>query len=181
MIDNGSLVGRYVKIKDNYAGNIVDVVGKTAKVLARRGDNLALDLKGYKKNQDHRYWDYDVIVNTGEIEVVEFDFKDSNGQKVEIGDKVVYGPLGGGVTVGIVVDIKEAEHSRWGRGYKTTKVQLEVESEKFYGDGDREVRLPSTTKRWYDHGSRMLVIQKGAFTGNRSWSNVIGNSDFGLE
>jgi hypothetical protein len=172
-----SLVGKYVTIKDNYEGNLEDVIGKTAKVVSSSGEFLALDLKAYKKNQDHRYWDYDAVVKESEVEVKEFEFTDSKGQKVEIGDKVVYGPLGGGVTVGEVVDIKEATHSRWGGSYTETKVQLRIESEKAWTDGDRWIRLPDTTTRWYSHGGRMLVIQKGSMNYLSSFGKITISAD----
>jgi hypothetical protein len=167
-----SLVGKYVTIKDSYEGNLEDVIGKTAKVVSASGEFLVLDLKAYKKNQDHRYWDYDAVVKASEVEVKEFEFKDSKGTLVEIGDKVVYGPLGGGVTVGEVIDIKEATHSRWGRSYTETKVQLRIESERAWTDGDRWVRLPNTTTRWYSHGGRMLVIQKGSMNFLSSFGKI---------
>ncbi len=167
-----SLVGKYVTINDSYDGNITDVIGKTGRVVARKDDLLALDLRGYKKDQDHRYWDYNVLVKESEVDVKEFEFKDSKGQLVEIGDKIVYGPLGGGVTVGTIVDMKEATTSSWGRSYTETKVQVETESEKMWHDGDREIRLPSTTTRWYSHGSRMLVIQKGSMNYISSFGSI---------
>lgn len=155
-----SLVGKYVTINDTYEGNLADVVGKTGRVIAHNDGLLALDIRAYKKDQDHRYWDYDVMVLESEVTVKEFEFKDSKGQLVEIGDKIVYGPLGGGVTVGTVVDIKEAAHSSWGRSYTETKVQVEIESSKMWYDGDRKIEVPSTTTRWYSHGGRMLIVEK---------------------
>ncbi len=172
-----SLVGSYITINDSYDGNIADVVGKSGKVVAQANGLLALDIRGYKKDQDHRYWDYNVVVKESEVDVKTFEFKDSKGTLVEIGDKVVYGPLGGGVTIGEVVDIKEATHSRWGREYTETKVQLKIESEQAWTDGDRWVRLPGTTTRWYGHGSRMLVIQKGSMNFIKSFGDITIASD----
>jgi hypothetical protein len=157
-------VGDYVTITEAYSGNLVDVVGKTAKVRVRHNDLLVLELKAYKKDQDHRYWDYDVIVKDNEVEVQHYEFKDSKGTLVEVGDTVVYGPLGGGVSMGKVVEIKQGVHSRWGRDYTETKVKVETESSDYYTDGDRKVELPSKTHRWYSHGDRMLVVQKGSLS-----------------
>jgi len=166
-----AIVGDYVKITENYKGNIRDVIGKVGKVVARKADLYALDLRGYKKDQDHTYWDYNVIVQAGEFEVQKPEFKDSKGQLVEIGDTIVYGPLGGGVRIGKVVEIKETEHSSWGHKYKTTKVRVEIDSENYWGDGDRSIRLPSKTFRWYGDSSRMLVIRKGSL----DYINALGS------
>lgn len=157
-------IGDYVKINERYAGNLEGVIGKVGKIVAKQGANIALDLRAYKKNQDHRYWDYNVVVRDNEIDVMNPEFKDSKGQLVEIGDTVVYGPLGGGVRMGRVVDVREVEktYSYSSRVYKSVRVKVELDDEKAWTDGDRWVKIPSKTYRWYDDSSRMLVIQKGS-------------------
>lgn len=157
-------IGDYVKINESYAGNLESVIGRVGKVVAKQGDVYALDIRAYKKNQDHRYWDYDVMVKDGEFDVRNPEFKDSKGQLVEIGDTVVYGPLGGGVRMGRVVDIREVEmtYSYSSHTYKKVRVRVELDSERYFGDTDRSIRIPNKTYRWYDDSSRMLVIQKGS-------------------
>lgn len=153
-------VGMRVRVKDNYAGGLDNVVGQSGKILKTDGDNYLLDIKGQRKASWGNYsYDYSVMVKADEIENVNFEVKDSKGRKIELGDKVAYGPLGGGVTVGTVVDIAERE----GRyGYKTVKFRLEMDHEDYHTDGgDRQIRGGIVkTYRWYESGNRALVLSK---------------------
>ncbi|AVD99320.1 hypothetical protein SEA_BILLNYE_145 [Streptomyces phage BillNye] len=172
-----SLVGTRVRVKDNYAGGLDGVIGKTAKVVAfdpnhdpaTEGRLYALDIQGSRTKTYYDSWrkedvsytyDYTVLVTGEEIEPVVFDVTDSKGQKIEIGDTVAYGPLGGGVNVGKVVDLKEAND----RYYKVAvKVELDETTSHIDG-GDRRIDgLPSKRYQTYTHTDRMLVIQKGSF------------------
>ncbi|QIN94117.1 hypothetical protein PP459_gp116 [Streptomyces phage Wakanda] len=181
-----TLVGKKVRVKDNYAGGLENVIGKVAKIVAvdpnhdpaTEGRLYALDIEGVRRKSYYDNWrkedveytyNYTVLVTGEEIEPVVYDIKDSQGQSVELGDKVVYGPLGGGVSCGTVVDMKESDHYY----YKfAVKVELEETTSHIDG-GDRRIDgLPSKRYQWYSHMDRLLVIQKAAF--GRSWTSVLG-------
>lgn len=154
-------MGVRVRIRDNYAGGLDNVVGRTGKVLRGTTEGLyLLDIKGRRKASwgDYTY-EREVIVKESEVEAVDFDIKDAQGRKIELGDKVAYGPLGGGVTIGTVVDIDERE-GRYGR--KTVKFRLETTSKEFYTDGgDRQISGANVTSyRWYEHSGRCVIIEK---------------------
>jgi hypothetical protein len=159
--------GIRVRVRDNYAGGLDNVVGRTGKVLRVSQDGLyLLDIKGRRKASwgDYTY-DREVIVNESEIETVDFDLKDAKGRKIELGDEVAYGPLGGGVIIGTVVDIDERE-GRYGR--KTVKFRLETKTKEFYTDGgDRTISGANVTSyRWYEHSGRCVVISKNPINDN---------------
>lgn len=160
-------MGTRVRVKDNYAGGLDSVVGRTGKVLRGSADGLyLLDIKGRRKASwgDYTY-DREVIVNESEVEAVDFDIKDAKGRKIELGDEVAYGPLGGGVTIGTVVDIDERIGSY---GRKTVKFRLETKAREFYTDGgDRQISGANTNSyRWYEHAGRCVVINKNPLNGN---------------
>lgn len=172
-----SLVGTKVRVKDNYAGGLENVIGRVGKVIAvdpnhdpfAEGRLYALDIQGIRRKSYYDNWrkenveytyDYTVLVTGDEIERVAYEVKDSQGQLVELGDKVVYGPLGGGVSMGKVVDIKDNESG----GYYKFAVKVELEETTSHIDGgDRRIDgLPSKRYQWYTHMDRLLVIQKGS-------------------
>ncbi|AXQ63421.1 hypothetical protein SEA_COMRADE_182 [Streptomyces phage Comrade] len=154
-------IGIRVRVLDNYSGGLGNTIGRTGKVLRASSEGLyLLDIKGSRKASwgDYTY-ERDVIVKADEIEPVSFDLKDAQGRKIELGDKVAYGPLGGGVTIGTVVDIDERE----GRyGYKTTKFRLETNGKDYFNDGgDRTISGGHLkTYRWYEHSGRCVIIEK---------------------
>ncbi|QZE11299.1 hypothetical protein SEA_EMMA1919_190 [Streptomyces phage Emma1919] len=153
-------MGVRVRVKDNYAGGLDNVVGRTGKVLRGTADGLyLLDIKGKRKASwgDYTY-EREVIVEEHEVEAVDFEIKDSQGRKIELGDKIAYGPLGGGVTIGTVVDIDERGDG-WNRA---VKFRLETKSREFFTDGgDRTIDGANvTTYRWYAHPGRCVILEK---------------------
>ncbi|QIQ63043.1 hypothetical protein SEA_MOAB_187 [Streptomyces phage Moab] len=158
-------VGMRVRVKDNYAGGLDNVVGRTGKVLRTNGESYLLDIQGSRKASwgDYTY-ERDVIVTDSEIESVSFDLKDSKGRKIELGDKVAYGPLGGGVTVGTVIDIDER-----GEGWsKAVKFRLEIDVPRTFTDGGDRTLDGGTEKsyRWYQYGGRALILSKNPINDN---------------
>lgn len=142
-------VGKRVKIT-NYDGGLMVEPGQTGKVIAQSENKLVLDLKALCRDWD---WLENVIVRVDEVEPVEYIFKDAVGNQIHVGDTVAYGPLGGGVILGIVTDIKERANSR-------LAIQMEVDSERVYWDGKRRVSAQAKTRRWYDRPYRMRIVQK---------------------
>lgn len=160
-------VGMRVRVKDNYAGGLDKVVGRTGKILRITPEGLyLLDIKGQRKASwgDYMY-DHEVIAEENEIDSVDFSLTDSMGRKIELGDKIAYGPLGGGVTVGTVVDIDERV-GRYGR--TTVKFRLESNVKDYHSDGgDRIISgNPLKSYRWYEHTGRCVVIQKNPINDN---------------
>ncbi|WMI33556.1 hypothetical protein SEA_KENREY_192 [Streptomyces phage Kenrey] len=159
--------GIRVRVRDNYDGGLDNVVGKTGKVLRVSEDGLCLlDIKGGRKASWGNYtYECEVIVKESEVETVDFDIKDAQGRKIELGDTVAYGPLGGGVTIGTVVDIDERV-GRYGR--KTVKFRLETNAKEFYTDGgDRQISGANVKSyRWYEHSGRCVIINKNPINGN---------------
>lgn len=169
-------VGSRVTVKDNYAGGLDDVVGKTAKVvyIERATDpavqsKIQLDIrgsktqtmKGYYGRADYEYTsDYTVIVTSDEIEESPIEFKDMDGVLVEIGDKVAYAVHGGGLIRGTVIDLKDEPEGHWGT-HNVKKVKVEVDDENSVWDGNsRHVSKPSKRTFWYANSRQMLILQK---------------------
>jgi hypothetical protein len=159
-------VGMRVRVKDNYAGGLDNVVGQSGKILKTDGEKFLLDLKGSRKASWGNYtYDRNVIALENEIEAVSYEVKDGKGRVIELGDKVAYGPLGGGITIGTVVDIAERE----GRyGYKKVKFRLEIDDVAFHSDGGDRDFTSGVIKsyRWYESGSRSLVLSKNPLNDN---------------
>jgi hypothetical protein len=171
-------VGTKVKVKDNYSGGLDNVIGKTAKVVYvdvpeddRVCTRLVLDIKGTRKYtrdswitpgaMEDYILDHTVIVNSNEVDLVSFDFKDVKGKQVEIGDEVAYGPLGGGVIFGRVVDIDNVHGDRYGYSYSKVKVRLEIQDTHLISDGgDIRIEVPYKRYQWYSHGRRMVILNK---------------------
>lgn len=155
-------IGTRVRVKDTYSGGLDNVIGRTGRIVNHDDDSYALDIQGQRKATWGDYiHDYDVIVTESEIEKVEFNLTDCKGQKIELWDTVVYGPVGGGITLGTVIDIDE-RNGRWGG--RTVKFLLEIDSRLVYSDGDGRKITDSShkTTRWYENDNHALVIRKGS-------------------
>lgn len=149
-------VGKRVKVLDNYSGGLEGIVGRSGKVVEIRHGFYVLDVYGTRKPSwsPNRSYDYQALVLENEIEELKFDLTDSKDNPIELGDTVVYGPLGGGITLGKVIDI--ATYDSIG-----VKFLLEIQGATGYFDGgDRKVSVDTTYKQWYRHGGRALVIKK---------------------
>ncbi len=162
-------IGTRVRVKDNYTGGLDNVIGRTGRIVKSDDDSHLLDIKGERQpSWARQMWNYDVIVTSDEIELVDFNLTDPEGQKIEIGDTVVYGPVGGGITLGKVVDIDERD----GWGSKTVKFRLEIQAASKYTDGgSREVNDKSATHyQWCQNPNQARVIKKGSsFEKQTSW------------
>lgn len=173
-------VGSRVTVKDNYAGGLDDVIGKTAKVVYIQRDknpaiqsNIELNIrgsktetrKGYYGRDDYEYTsDYPVIVTSDEIEENPIEFKDMDGNLVEIGDKVAYAVYGGGLTRGTVIDIKDEPEGHWGT-HDVKKVKIEIDDTNSSWDGGkRKVTKPYKRTFWYANSQQMLILQKHSVT-----------------
>jgi hypothetical protein len=168
-----------VKVKDNYLGGLDDVIGRTAKVIhvhktpPEMYNKYVLDIEGTRQRsyyssggQQFYTQKYSVIVNGDEIEELPYEFRDSEGNLVELGDTVVYASHGGGITKGVVVDFKDTVYPRWGSPRKELKMQVEYEVTQYYSDGNESIesRVPYITKRkqWFSNGHQTLIIEKNA-------------------
>jgi hypothetical protein len=166
-----------VRIKSNYSGGLDKVIGETAKVIdievtAPEIENrYVLDIEG---ERTHNYTSggrqveykhsYPVIVNQGEVDEVPYDFKDCEGNIVELGDTVVYSSYGGGITKGTVVDFKDMVYPRWGDAYPELKMQIEYDSTGHYSDGGgenaRHIKNSVKRRKWVSNSSQTLIIEK---------------------
>jgi hypothetical protein len=163
-----------VKVLDNYSGGLDNVKGRSAKIVSTEVDGqevkYLLDIKGdrtHTYNYGGAYGErsyttqYPVIVEASEIEEEPYNFKDRDGQVVELGDIVVYATHGGGLIKGTVVDFKDTVYPRWGTERKELKMKLEIEHT--YGEsdgGDRRVSKKSTYTQWLASQGSTLIFQK---------------------
>ncbi|QGH79484.1 hypothetical protein SEA_LIMPID_181 [Streptomyces phage Limpid] len=153
-----------VKINETYSGGIPDVIGKVGKVQHVAGNVFQLTVTGKVESQYYRghFYDYNVLATLSEIDEVPYNFKDMEGNLVELGDTVVYGSNKGDMTKGKVVDIKDLTRVRWGVDKKETKFQLEYEvDENLYDGVERRVAKIITRRKWLSEGHRTLIVQKG--------------------
>lgn len=167
-------IGSRVKILDNYFGGLSDVIGKTAKVVKievtrpETYNTYLLDIQGerthsytYSGNETKYKQSYSVIVDGSEIEEVPYDFKDAEGNLVEIGDTVVYASHGGGITKGVVVDMKDKTYSQWGDSRDEIKMKVEYGCTYKDSDGDtRSIGNKTTRTQWFANGNQTLIIRK---------------------
>lgn len=167
-------VGTRVKVNQNYAGGLTDVVGKMGHVVrvihyAPEVENqYVLDFRGartktydYGHGQEEYTYNYDVIVNQSEVEEVPYDFRDKEGQLVELGDIIVYGISGGGILKGKVVDFKDTIHTRWGGTQNILKMKVEVSDSYTSSDGgERSVEVETKRTVWLSGKSNTLILQK---------------------
>lgn len=164
--------GARVKVLDNYSGGLDGVKGAVGKIVSTELSEgktfYKLDIMGQRTNTvqystgPYTYTSsYYAIVKADEIEEQPYNYKDMNGQLVELGDIVVYGVHGGGLIKGTVVDFKDVTHVRWGRDYDELKMKIESEHSYDSSDGgDRKVAVKSKHTRWLSGQSRTLIIQK---------------------
>jgi|SRR5882757_10564270 len=167
-------VGSKVRVKDNYTGNLDEVIGKVATVIGVQRDKdpavestYLLDLKGsYKEESTYRpgsFYTYssNVIAFSGELEEFSYGMKDCHGQLLEIGDKVVYSGNNPGIIEGEVVDFKDYEIQRWGEGRAVFKVQLKIAKTVYHNDGNgRRFETEEFYTQWFEYGQRMMIVQK---------------------
>lgn len=166
-------VGSLVKVKDNYSGNLENVKGKVGKVVSvsRPKDEAVqstylLDIKGqysvessYYKGEFYKYTSQTVVFSD-EIEEFSYGMKDAKGALLEIGDKVVYSGNRPGIIEGEVVNFKTHEEQRWGQGREVLKVQLKIARTVYHYDGERRYETEEFYTQWFEHGSRMIIVQK---------------------
>lgn len=170
-------IGTRVKVTENYSGGLSNVVGKIGKVIyidRAEQENVAsrfvLDIQGGREHKTQSWHNrteetytliYPVVVTSNEFEIVSYEFKDCEGTSVEIGDRVAYGPLGGGVIIGTVIDIDKGSYNRYGRSDEKTRVRVEVEDTTYTSDGgDRRIKMPYKRYQWYSHSGRIVVLRK---------------------
>lgn len=167
-------VGTRVKVLDNYFGGLTDVVGKIGKVVRvihtapEVETQYVLDFRGtrtkkYKFNgyEESYTYNYDVIVNHSEIEEVPYDFRDKEGNLVELGDTIVYGVHGGGIIKGTVVDFKDKVYPRWGTPEDVLKIKVEfVESYPISDGGHRSTQVENKRTVWLSNQNQTLIIWK---------------------
>jgi hypothetical protein len=167
-------VGSRVKIKPNYSGGLEGVLGKTAKVtkIEKTAPEICsryvLDIKGerthtynYGGNPTKYTRSYYVIVDSDEVEEVPYEFKDCEGNIVEIGDLVVYGSYGGGLTKGTVVDFKDTTYPRWGNPREELKMKVEYDCPCYESDGNgRRISFTEKRTQWFSNGGQTLIVQK---------------------
>ena len=159
-------VNSLVKVNDNYAGGLDNVIGREARVIRTDGTNYLLNIEGSitRKNEwvtGGQYTsNYDVLVTENEVEVITPKFLDVNGRQVQIGDKVAYAAYGGSITQGTVKMFKIGEETRWGNSRPdVVKVQLEVDATNRVWDGnDRSLNENKKVTRWYENSSQMIVL-----------------------
>lgn len=165
--------GSKVKIGDNYSGNLEDVKGEIGTVIEVKVDpdpavqnTYLLDVRGSYRKESYYYkgsfntYYSNVIAFSDELEEYSYGMKDSTGALIEIGDTVVYSGNRPGIIKGVVVDFKDTEEVRWGNNRQVVKAQLEIEAEHGYHDGIRSMTSTGSRKQWFEHGSRMLIVQK---------------------
>jgi hypothetical protein len=157
-------VNTRVRVRENYSGGLDNVIGRKGKVIKSSGGQFVLDIRG--KRQSKHYpgytFDYPVIVNAGEVEILPYEFKDVNGTPVELGDFVVYTNNNGCLTQGTVVDFKDLTQVRWGEDIEEVKFLLEYETQECFSDGeDRRVTYSVKKRKWLGHSSRTLILRKG--------------------
>lgn len=164
--------GSKVKVKDNYAGNLDGVKGRVATVkhVSRNDDGVmlyVLDIEGSYQIESSYYKDSfytcnaAAIVTLDEVEEFSYGMKDCNGMVLEIGDRVVYSGNRPGIIHGEVVDFKDHEERRWGQNRQVVKVQLKISKQTVQSDGgDRRVSGTTEYTQWFEHGSRMMIVQK---------------------
>ncbi len=159
------VVGTDVTVNENYSGGLLNAVGQTGKVLKIEGDNYLLSCMGQKPVpwRENDYWDYSIIAKPGEINEVDYDFTDCDGQHVHIGDTVAYSGHRVGLLIGKVLGFKRGPRGRWDET-EVTKVQVLVTESKSDWDGhERRVSREETRKQWLEHGSRMKVITQNPY------------------
>jgi len=153
--------GSRVKVTDAYAGSLDNVKGRMGKITAVNVENgkvsYLLDIRGERSYTSN----YPVIVTDSEIEEAPYNFKDMEGNTVELGDIVAYGVHGGGLIKGTVVDFKDTVYPRWGTERKELKMKVEYDVNYHESDGD-DRKIPANFKRsvWLSSQSSTLIIQK---------------------
>lgn len=170
-------VGTRVKVLDNYRGGLTDVVGKTGRVVRviRQAPEIetqyVLDFRGgrtktykspYNNTEEEYTYNYDVIVSQSEIEEVPYDFRDKEGQLVDLGDVIVYGVSGGGILKGKVVDFRDVPIFSYGGATNTIlKMKVEVADSYTSSDGgDRSVEVETKRTVWLSNKNSTLIFQK---------------------
>lgn len=167
------LVGRKVKVKDNYSGNLQGVKGKVGTIVAiqvpddeRVQSSYLLDITGSYEQESTYYpgrsytYHSKAIVFSDEIEPYSYEMKDSKGVVLEIGDKVVYSGNRPGIIEGEVVDFKDSEERRWSQSRQVKKVQLKIARDVVHSDGERRFSTQEYYTQWFEHSGRMLIVQK---------------------
>lgn len=165
-------VGVRVKVLDSYSGGLDNAKGRLAKIVGMDYNggqpNYVLDIEG-ERTSSYNYGGgertyiskYPVIVNGSEIEEVPYEFKDSEGNLVELGDVVAYAVYGGGIIKGTVVDFKDTVYPRWGNPRKELKMKVEYEVKTYRTDGDgRKAYAIRKCTQWLSSQSSTLIIQK---------------------
>lgn len=167
--------GSKVRVKENYSGNLSDVIGQVGTVLdvdipadpaVQR--TYLIDVRGmYRQESSYspgRFYEYysNVIAFSDEIEEYSYGMKDAKGTLLEIGDHVVYSGNQPGIIEGEVVDFKDTEQKHWGsQTRQVVKVKLKIARNHTYTDGaGRSFTTEGTYTQWFEHGSRMLIIEK---------------------
>lgn len=167
-------IGSRVKVLPHYSGGLNNVMGETAKIVKiditspEVHNRYVLDIEGerihsysYGGSETTYKRSHPVIVDGYEIEEVPYDFKDAEGNLVEIGDTVVYASYGGGITKGVVVDFKDKTYSQWGDSRDELKMKVEYESTYTTSDGDvREIETTETRTQWFLNQNQTLIIKK---------------------
>jgi hypothetical protein len=163
-------IGSHVKVLDNYSGGLDNLKGRIGQVKSIKFFDEAvypqyeLDINGDRTRSYQSYNGvneyvvaYPALVLGNEVEEVVYEFKDINGDQVEIGDTIVYGAYGGKLTVGNVVDIDE----RIGYSNKEVKMKIQVFKEWETSDGDSCTASRSKfVTRWLSRQSSTLILSK---------------------
>jgi len=171
--------GSKVKIKDNYSGNLSDVIGKVGTVIDVETPSdeaierrFLLDIEGgYVHEASYypggkRYYTAKAIVHRSEIEEYSYEMKDCKGVLLEIGDKVVYSGNRPGIIEGEVVDFKDTEHSWYSGTRQVNKVQLKITGSNRHSDGVRYFDSETSRLQWFENTDRMMIVQKAIKPGD---------------
>lgn len=159
-------INALVRVQDNYAGGLDNVIGRIGRIVKEHEGWYLLDIEGTRQVQsyygrDPYTFSYDVIVGENELELVETPFKDSNGRQVEIGDTILYSGNRSGFLEGKVVKFKIGEDSPYSNRLDVVKCQVEyVVGDSTWDGSDR--RVPSTTTRriWLENSERFFVLTR---------------------
>ena len=166
-------VGSYVRIKDNYSGNLMDVKGKIGTIVAidtpsdeAVQTNYLLDIVGSYEQESSYYpgrsytYNSRAIVTSDELEPFSFGMKDCQGLDLEVGDKVVYSGNRPGIIEGEVVGFKDHEVRRWNTNRNVKKVQLKIARDVVHSDGKRRLVTQTHYTQWFEYSDRMRILEK---------------------
>lgn len=169
-------VNALVKVKDNYAGGLSGVIGRTGRIIRIQDGNYLLDIEGSREvgsyyGQDPYVFQYSVVAKADELETVDIVFKDCNGRQIEIGDTIVYSGNRSGFLQAKVVKFKIGEDSPWSARPDVVKCQVEyTEEQRDWDGGDRRVPRDVAKRLWLEHSDRFYVVSKPYIFGG-----IIGN------